>query len=248
VVARFLAVSLHDVAPSTWAQCEVLLRLTDVWKVPISLLVVPNYHRSGGVDCNPAFAAVVRARIDRGDEAVLHGFTHWDESPPPRTLPDWWRRRVLTAGEGEMAAIDTAGASERLRAGRAILEAAELRPAGFVPPAWQMGVSAREALCASALAYTSSRDELYTLPAFTPFKAPSLVYSSRSAWRRALSFLWNERRLARLRRVPLLRIALHPADASHPSVLRHWRRLLAALLAERSAILESRWLAAHARD
>ena len=116
----------------------------------------------------------------------------------------------------------------------------------FIPPAWQMGQSAREVLRASDFAYTSSRDELYTLPAFRSFKAPSLVYSSRSAWRRALSYLWNERRLARLRSEPLLRIALHPADASHPAVLRHWRRLLAALTAERSGILESRWLAAHA--
>ena len=246
MVARFVAVSLHDVAPSTWPQCEVLLRLTDAWKLPVSLLVVPNYHRHGTVDASSTFAAAVRARVVRGDEAVLHGYAHLDESPAPRTWRDWWRRRVVTAGEGEMAAIDAAEARERLRAGLEVLEAAQLTPAGFIPPAWLMGEGTREALRDCAFAYTSSRDELYALPAFTPYKAPSLVYSTRSAWRRALSFLWNERRRVTLRDQPLVRIALHPGDADHPAVLRHWRGLLAALLSERSVVLESRWLAAHA--
>lgn len=248
MVARCIAVSLHDVAPSTWAECELLLKLTDVWRIPVSLLVVPDYHRRGTVSSNPAFAAAVRARVAQGDQAVLHGYAHLDESAPPTGLRDRWQRRVLTAGEGEMSALEPAAATERLAAGIAELRAADIEPAGFVPPAWLMGPGTRQALRTCGLPYTSTRDELFSLPAFRAFAAPSLVYSSRSAWRRTISGFWNERRRLALRNEPLVRIALHPIDARYPTVFRYWRRILATLLANRAPVLESRWLAARARD
>ena len=247
MVARCLAVSLHDVAPTTWPDCERLLKLTDTWALPVSLLVVPDYHRLGRVGADHAFVAALTARVARGDEIVLHGYSHLDEAPAPSTFSDWWRRRVLTRGEGEMAAVDRSDAAHRIAAGMDVLDAAALHPAGFVAPAWQLGIGAWKALRDVPLAYTSTRDRLFELPEFTPLRAPSLVYSSRSAWRRVLSRFWNEQRRIRLRSSPLLRIALHPVDARHATVVRHWRRLIGSLAAERSAVLESRWLASRLR-
>jgi len=248
VVARCLAISLHDVAPATWPECQTLLRLTDALRVPVSLLVVPNYHRRGNLGGDPAFVAALRARVARGDEIALHGFFHLDDGPAPRSPTEWWRRRVLTDSEGEMAAIGVEEARERIERGIGALIAESLHPAGFVPPAWLLGAGSREALRRSSLRYTSTRDHLYPLPSFRPVRAPSLVYSTRSAWRRIVSAGWNERRRRGLRAEPLVRIALHPADARYPGVLGHWRRLMRSLLLERSPVLESRWLAARAGD
>jgi predicted deacetylase len=247
VVKRCFAISVHDVSPSTWPECLRLLAMTDDWAVPVSLLVVPNFHFHGTIDENPQFAAALRARVELGDEIVLHGFSHLDDAPSPRTPGDWWQRRVHTAREGEMAALGAAECRRRLEAGLAMLAGVSLNPAGFIAPAWLLGAGAREALAHLPFAYTCTRDELLPLPRFEPVAAPSLVYSSRSRWRRALSRVWNDRRLAALESSPLVRVALHPIDARYPGVIAHWRRIIARLAAERSAVLESSWLAAHVR-
>jgi uncharacterized protein len=242
VIARAWSVSIHDVAPATWPDCRRLLHLLSTWPVPVSLLVVPDLHGRGRSDADAPFIAALRERTARGDEVVLHGYYHRDDAPRPRAWRDWWQRRVLTDGEGEMAALDEREAGRRIASGTALLAASGLAPAGFISPAWQLGPGARRALCASGLAYTATRDELIDLPGWTVHPAPSLVYSSRSALRRTLSRAWNGRRANALRSAPLLRVALHPSDARYPSVISHWRALLRALTSERLPVLESRWL------
>jgi uncharacterized protein len=242
VTAQAWSASIHDVAPATWPQCLRLLELLSAWPVPVSLLVVPDFHGRGRSDADAAFIAALRERATRGDEVVLHGYYHRDDAPRSRTWRDWWRRRVLTDGEGEMAAVNEREAARRLASGTALLAAMELPPAGFVAPAWQLGAGARSALVASGLAYTATRDELIALPGWTTLPAPSLVYSSRSALRRTLSRAWNGHRVTAMSSAPLLRVALHPIDALYPRVVSHWRKLIQELASERSPVLESRWL------
>jgi uncharacterized protein len=242
VTERAWSVSIHDVAPSTWPDCLRLLDLLSEWRVSVSLLVVPDFHGRGPSDADPAFMVALRERTARGDEVVLHGYYHRDDAPRSRTWRDWWRRRVLTDGEGEMAAMNESDAARRIASGTALLAAVGLPPAGFVAPAWQLGPGARSALIASGLAYTATRDELIALPDWTALPAPSLVYSSRSALRRTLSRAWNGHRLDAMNSAPLLRVALHPIDALYPRVVSHWRKLIQALASERSPVLESRWL------
>lgn len=236
------AVSIHDVAPATWPDCERLLSLTDRLGAPATLLVVPHYHDGVRVDRDPRFAAALRRRVARGDEVVLHGFWHEDREARGHTPLDWLRRRVLTASEGEFAAVDERTAAMLIARGRAVLATLGLAPAGFVAPAWLMNQATATALAGSGLRYSSSRDELVDLASQRRVAAPSLVYSSRSGWRRALSRRWNAARLASLAPAPRVRAALHPADARHPAVLADWAGLLGRLAAGRGAVLESRWL------
>lgn len=240
------AVSLHDVAPDTWPACEQVLALLRPFDVPVTLLVTPHYHRRQRADSVPGFAAALRARVAHGDEVVLHGYSHLDDGPTPRTLRDWVDRRLLTASEGEFAALDAAEARRRLEAGARMVARMGLAPAGFVAPAWLLGAGGREALASTSLRYTSTRDALHSLPSFAPIRAPSLVYSTRTAWRRGFSREWNRRRLVRLANEPRIRAALHPAEASFPEVLAEWRELLTALHSRRRPVLESAWLPAAA--
>ena len=242
MTARAWSVSVHDVAPATWPDCLRLLEMLAPWSVRVSLLVVPDFHGRGRSDQDRAFIAALRRRVAGGDEVLLHGFTHRDDAPAPRTLNDWWRRRVITDAEGEMAALNQVDAAARISSGIALLNSAGIAPAGFVAPAWLLGPGARAAVVQSGLAYTATRDQLVALPAWTALTAPSLVYSTRSRLRRLASRAWNARRARLLTASPLLRVALHPADARHPRVLGHWRSLISGLASDRSPVLESRWL------
>lgn len=241
-MTRDWAVSLHDVAPDTWPACERLFALLEPYGVPVTLLVTPHHHHGRRIDEDPALLRTLRARVARGDEIALHGYYHLDDAPPPRSPRDWFARRVLTASEGEFAALDANEARRRLRVGTRLLSRAGLRPAGFVAPAWLLGDGARAALAGTDLHYTCTRDELYVLPTFEAIRAPSLVYSTRAWWRRATSRRWNRRRLAALAAEPRLRIALHPAEAAFPAVLAEWTGLLTALARDRRPVLESAWL------
>jgi uncharacterized protein len=250
-VRREYAVSVHDVAPATWPQCERLLALADSVGAPVTLLVVPHYHRGLRSDADPAFGAAVRQRVARGDEVALHGYYHEDHGPPPRSPGAWLQRRVYTAAEGEFATLDTATAADLLARGRAVLTAIGIEPAGFVPPAWLINERALEAVRRSGLRYTCTRNTLIDFGADRPasrggegrIAAPSLAYSTRSPWRRALSRRWNRVHLAAFAHAPHLRVALHPADAGHDDVMGDWTRLVAAFAAQRRAVLESVWLA-----
>lgn len=236
------AVSLHDVAPATWPECERLLEMLAPYRTPVTLLVTPHYRAGVRLDAAPECIAALHARVTAGDEIALHGYFHVDDGPPPRSARDWAMRRVWTDREGEFAALDPACAGRRLDAGLAILRDVGLEPAGFVAPAWLLGRGAQCALAQRAFRYTSTRDVLLALPGWSRVSAPSFVYSTRAAWRRVLSRHWNRRRVHVLGALPRLRVALHPAEALHRRVLDEWRRLFDVLAATRSPALETAWL------
>lgn len=246
---RWLCVSLHDVAPSTWPHClKVLEAVREVADVPVTLLVVPAHH--GSSSAQPEFEAAMSAQLAAGNELALHGYFHVDPGVPSGVV-DWVRRRVYTAGEGEFCGLSETAADERLTLGRRWFDANDWPLAGFVAPAWLLGAGAARALRArNDLQYTSTLTELIVLPEAYAIRAPCLTYSVRQAWRRPASLAWNTL-LARLtRQVPVLRLGLHPRDAEFKSVRRSWQRLLERALSERVAVTKAdfihRWRLQHA--
>lgn len=239
---------LHDVAPATWPACEALLRMIDgCGQVPVTLLVVPDYHHRGGIEADARFRRAIEARLARGDELALHGFHHIDDTAAaPRGPLQWLTRRVYTASEGEFAALEENAAEALLGRGLAIFDALGWPVAGFVAPAWLMSDGTRAALTRSGLQYTSTRTALYRLPDWRQTGHPSLVWSVRSAWRRAASRVVNDIQHRRLRHAPLLRLGLHPADAPHPAAVAYWQRTLQQALVDRRPMTKSAWLAAGA--
>lgn len=242
---RTLSVSLHDVAPATWCACErVLVALQEAAgaRLPVALLVVPFYR---GVDSalDRDFLRAIEARAATGDELVLHGYTHVDESPRPRAPIEVLRRRAYTAGEGEFSDLDREEALRRLHAGLDWFRARGWPVAGFVAPAWLMSDAARAALLETPLAYAAMRTELLLLARGIRLLAPSLVYSTRAAWRRALSPPVNHVLAARHAHRQHLRLALHPHDADHALVLRSWRQLLRRACADRRPCTEGELVA-----
>lgn len=243
-----VSVVLHDVAPATWPACARLLETIDACgEVPVTLLVVPDYHHRGRIEDDAAFRAAIERRLARGDELALHGLYHLDDSaPPPRGPLQWGTRRLYTASEGEFAALDAAAAEQLMHVGLERFARLGWPVRGFVAPAWLMSEGTRAALGRMPFAYTSTRRAVYALPDWREYTYPSLVWSVRSAWRRGASQIVNTLQERRLREAPLLRLGLHPADAEHPAAVAFWRDALHRALRTRQAVTKADWLESRA--
>lgn len=234
---------LHDVAPSTWADYQPFVEAVDaLGDVPMTWLVVPDFHRQDALDANPAFRRVLDARVARGDELALHGYYHDDQEPLPNNPRDWFMRRVYTH-EGEFYRLSREAALYRLHAGLDMFQRYDWPVQGFVAPAWLMSDGTRQALRELPLSYTSDPQHLYRLPDFSAIAAPGLVWSARSAWRRGLSKILSEQREQRWREAPVIRLGLHPVDMRHRFSRDYWLHTLQRLLAEgRMPLTKIDWL------
>ncbi|MGA8277603.1 MAG: polysaccharide deacetylase family protein [Rhodanobacteraceae bacterium] len=238
-----VCIALHDVAPATWPQCEQLLKLIDdLGRPALTLLVVPDYHGHGRLAENSGVVRAIDRRVDRGAEVALHGYFHRDDAPAPRNSRDWLQRRVLTAREGEFATLSTIEAGRRIRRGWSELIDLGWPARGFVAPAWLNSSGTWRALSDSPLRYAATRRSLILLDGMREIAAPALSASSRSRWRRGASRVWSRWFRAATGSMPILRIALHPRDAEHATLMDDWRHLLALLLAEREALTKAQVL------
>lgn len=238
---RYVCVVLHDVSPARWAGCtRVLAELRGVARaanveLPLTLLVVPEMHGVPGASSQ--YLRWLHRLVRSGHEVALHGYTHSDEGPPPRSLFERLVRERYTASEGEFSALDEAQAAARLRQGKAWAQQHGLQMPGFVAPAWLLSDAARKAVAAAGFRYTCTLNKIMALPGGQTLNAPSLVYSTRSGWRRGLSLLWNRNLAWRQRHATLLRLELHPQDADHAAVLRSWSQWLESALQTRVPLL-----------
>jgi uncharacterized protein len=233
---RRACIALHDIAPATWPQCARLLGMLDeIGATPVTLLVVPDFHGRGSIEHDAAFIAAIEQRIRRGDEIALHGYTHRDDAPRPRNPWQWFRRRVLTASEGEFSALGRDEAMQRIHRGLQVMSRLQWNVHGFVPPAWLASQGTRDALAETELRYTSTHTALIDLRGGVT-AAPCVTASCRAMWRRAASRIWMRAIALTTRRAPLVRIGLHPADADHPAMMSAWRSLLIELLIDREPV------------
>lgn len=240
---RSVMLVLHDVAPETWPDYQPFVEAVDqLGDVPMTWLVVPDFHHRNALKHSPAFCRLLERRLARGDELALHGYYHADDGPLPRGPRDFFMRRVYTH-EGEFYGLDQDQALQRLQAGLEVFHSHGWPVAGFVAPAWLMSEGTRQALRQLPLRYTSTPQHLYRLPEFTAIDAPGLVWSARSAWRRGLSKVLSDWQIRRWQQADTLRLGLHPVDMRHPSARNYWLKTLLSLLAEgREPLTKSAWL------
>ena len=238
-----LLLVLHDVAPQTWTDYQPFVEAVDaLGEVPMTWLVVPDFHRHNDLDAHPGFRRLLTHRVARGDELALHGYFHCDEGPSPGNPRDWFMRRIYTH-EGEFYSLSQAAALARLRAGIEVFHRHQWPLQGFVAPAWLMSDGTRQALRQLPLKYTSDPQHLYRLPDFTAIDAPGLVWSARSAWRRGLSKVLSEQRAQHWRQAPVIRLGVHPVDMRHEFSRNYWLQTLKRLLDEgRVPMTKAQWL------
>lgn len=227
-------------APATLGACRdiasAVARVDS--SIPLTLLVVPRYH--GANDEVPeVFRTWIEERLARGDEIALHGYTHRDDNAGRVTPLERLRRNVYTAQEGEFSALTREAAAARIAAGRQWLSEQGWTADGFVAPAWLLSEGAWEAVKAAGFVYTTTLSRFHVLKSGRSMSAPTLVYSTRAPWRRALSRIWNSALAAGTQRAQLVRFGFHPADAQHETVMEHALRMLGSVAQDRTALTKS---------
>jgi hypothetical protein len=117
-----------------------------------------------------------------------------------------------------------------------------LHPRGFIAPAWLLSDAAEKVLAELGFQYTTRLGGVTDLSHNIQHRSQSLVWSTRSAWRRATSLAWNAALFSRLKKNPLMRISLHPPDLQNEKIWRQIRGLIERAVADRTAMTYENWI------
>ncbi|MGB8339983.1 MAG: polysaccharide deacetylase family protein [Chthoniobacterales bacterium] len=240
---RALVVSIHDVAPSTREQLERIL--ADLRRHQVgacSLLVVPDYHRRGRSLADPGFCSWLHEMETIGHEIVIHGFFHERARQPNESVRAKILTRILTADEGEFFDVSYSDALHLIREARYDFEAHGFRPHGFIAPAWLLGAEAERAVIDACIDYTTTLRAVHDIAGGRTFTSQSLVYSTRSGWRRAMSRAWNRLLFRHQTSNPLLRLSIHPPDIAYRAIWEQISGLIDKALRDRHPMTYETWL------
>ena len=228
---KALIVSLHDAHPGSRAQIEEQVAFLANYGVTCSsILVVPEFHHGGSAAQDTAFCEAVSSWQTKGHEIVLHGYYHDRQESPRENLATLFWTRLYTNQEAEFLDLSRETARERLDRGRALFAAQGWRTTGFVAPAWLMAEGLPNLLAEMGFAYTTRlREIIPLLPGEHRLTtSQSLCYSTRAAWRRFASGVWNKYLYGRLRETNLVRLSLHPRDLEFRLMRRQIDQILRA--------------------
>jgi len=231
--SKSLIVSLHDAHPGSHAQIAEQVAFLEAYGIMrSSILVVPEFHHRGSLLQDKTFCETVSGWQVRGHEIVLHGYFHDRRESPPENLSTVFWTRLYTNREAEFLDLPHETARRRLERGRALFESLGWRATGFVAPAWLMAGGLANLLAEMGFSYTTGVGEIIPLrPGLNQVKrSQSLCYSTRAAWRRFASGVWNKYLYDRLRGTDLVRLSLHPRDLEFPLMRRQIDQILRASL------------------
>ncbi|NUN93178.1 MAG: DUF2334 domain-containing protein [Verrucomicrobiae bacterium] len=245
-----LIVSIHDISPFHFH--PVQRQVNEMARLGVkrmSLLVIPRHRDTGSLDQHPALVGWLRRWQEEGHEIVLHGWRHalpegQMKSPIQGRLRRWFYEELYTAREAEFFALDRASALRLVEQGLSAFSVHGLHAQGFVAPAWLLNSQVEEALRDAGLLYTTTRTEIVHLPSRARFPATSCVWSTRAAWRRGASLLWNARLARRLAAREPMRVGIHPTDLDSPKVWRQVRRIVSIALEHRRPTTYLEWITA----
>mgnify|MGYP006305310949 CR=1 FL=1 len=232
---RYLIVSFHDLTPDTKDVCEMFLRdLQRAGVGNISLLLVP-LPDGKAFTADDGFVEWLTEKRRLGHEICLHGLTHRADSLPAKCI----RRlvgRFYTCGEGEFQDLSWREAGQRIRRGMGLFDEAGFPVHGFVPPAWLINDDGITAASDCGIGYLPLWGRIMFLQRSLSVRAPVLVYSNRSWWRRAVSPVWVRFWFNLNRSAGGLRLAVHPGDLKYDPISQSIFRMVRAVVREREAV------------
>lgn len=195
-----------------------------------ALLVVPNWHGRWKLADHPGFVRWLQRCEEAGADVLLHGERH-DEAGLPRSMRDHARAVGRTDAEGEFLTLDAWQARERIERGLLYLWSMDLRPMGFVPPAWLALADTHRVVRQSGLAVSEDVSHVHLHQTATDkstlLRAPAVRWSGRSTWRAHASRVAARWHWHTSRHASAVRLALHPQDLQHPVTARSVRAAIA---------------------
>jgi predicted deacetylase len=212
--------SLHDVTP---AHGDLVLRgidhLRQLGANKLTVLVVPDFHGRAPLSRHRDFVRALLQHLQPGDEVALHGYLHRADSWPSAGLAKW-KSQLLTAGEGEFAALTWHQAAERMVDGLEMVQDTLQRPVqGFVAPAWLDNPAVRQAASDLGLRWCEDHLWIRDLRGHRKLYAPAVSLASRTLLRRLGSVAQAYAGSVALAAAPVVRLAVHPLDHTRPELV-----------------------------
>jgi predicted deacetylase len=195
----------------------------------MSILVIPKYHMKKHLDEDRASLEFLDKRHEAGNELVVHGFYHYVKDP--RAGNFFWNR-LYTNRESEFLDLSDGEVRHRIQLGLDLWESRGWKASGFIAPAWLMPKKQDAILRNMGLKYTNRLRSISLLQKKKEIQTTSLCYSARAGWRRQVSLSWNQALFNRLRKEPVIRLSLHPADLTYDPIRQQIREILEMALAE----------------
>lgn len=234
-MANKLIISFHDLHPGSMDRCKKFIAQCQAFGAKtISILVIPQYHGTPKFTNDPAFVEYLQQLAADGHDLCLHGYYHRADEITGG-VKSQVTGKIYTSGEGEFFQITEDQAKAKLKDGLALFEEANIPAVGFTAPAWLLSDEGYAALKQKGFQYNTLWSEVQLPQLNQSYKAPTLVYSSRSAWRRVVSKVWINFYHWKHRNTHFLRFAVHPADFDHADIEAHIYKTLPKALASREA-------------
>jgi len=232
-----ILVSLHDVTPAHLPRLDHAERvLAGAGVTRVAYLLVPDYHRRHPITNNAAFGAWCARPRPFEVDWVLHGHEHLEDAASARVPGDpvtWFKRTLLTGGEGEFLTLPAPDQRARVTWGVAATESIGIATTSFVAPAWLFNDALLPTLAATGFRYTEDHWRVIDVAAGRSRPCPVITWATRTRARRLASLVVCPLLLQRWRRVPAIRIAVHPHDFDHPRTVASITRVLEAALSVR---------------
>jgi predicted deacetylase len=227
---KHLIISLHDCHPGSLTAIRGQIDfLTPLGVRNFSILAVPHFHHQRALRHDPATLAVLGERHAAGDDIVIHGYYH---DRAGMGGGSWFWTKIYTAGEAEFLDLSDGEARHRLTRALTVWEDQDWRPDGFIAPAWLMPEEQDVILKRMNFTYTTRLKYFQNLRTLQKTETQSLCYSTRAAWRRAVSLRWNKWLFARLLKTrDVIRLSLHPHDLEFEPIQRQIREIVENALA-----------------
>lgn len=212
----WFVVSIHDVAPVTFAETLHWSADLDRRGVPCTLLAVPGPWKAPTFDPTCALALWLRHRAEKGDEVAQHGWTHRASSDA-----GMWRRAsgwIAARGCAELWTSAPHELEEALRRGLAVLRAAGLEPIGITPPGYLASRPAVAVVRDIGFRYTTSHRGVLDLRDGRRFVAPALSHRPGGVGERIGRTMIVRGVSHRAKQHAPVRLALHPHDLHRPGL------------------------------
>lgn len=207
---RFL-LAIHDVWPGNFQLVAgYLARLRSLGARRFALLAVPAYHGAPAMDGNREFIDWMREESQRGTELFLHGWHHLMDPGLSRSAWGRFVNRRLVEREAEFCGLPRAERTRIFGEGLEVWRRTDLPLAGFVAPTWH-GSPPREDMLAAGIPLWETRFRLHHLASGRSASVPPLAWGQNPGTGK-VTLMGGEAWLSVLRRIPLIKVALHPGD------------------------------------
>lgn len=228
--------SFHDLAPHSKAYCELFLEMfKEAGGTSAVLLVVPKWHGGPSLDSDKSFVEWLHKKQDEGHEICAHGFEHLSLKSNKGAIPSVFINRFYTDHEAEFWNLDCAESRIRINESLKVFQNCGFYPVGFTAPAWLYSRKAVDAAREAGFSYITTLSAIHLLKLNIKIFAPAISLSCRSAWRRNVSALYANLAARAAKKIPIMRIAVHPLDLAHKRTLKTLKQIISLALETRKS-------------